>query len=347
MSDFVQFDAAETVVGGINIAEAIASSKKLVFNESYTITGGTLSAPSVYACYDLTVIGNMQVDDIEIRGNLYVLGSVKAKRLSCLKAIICSGDIDAEEINANEIVANNITCHSISCSGNILARTTIDISGSLNTEKSVMAGEGILGNGRFSAKAATAGEYFDFDGEAIGKIFELETDTTFGEPQSTPAVEETFEVLSQKIQKRIKSELLRAGEIDEDKLVEFVAQLSEIDEDMLYDWKELTDKLVELSYLDKITNLKDYLIIIMATKLLPEEIVGYETLEHVFDELLIEAEKNIDALSFHAKTVEEFAYALKIVSICEKELRIDKNEAIDRIFQSVGIKYKTVKTYLG
>lgn len=45
---------------------------------------------------------------------------------------------------------------------------------------------------------------------------------------------------------RIKEELKKAGEIDEDKLVEFVGQLSYIDEDMLSDWKMLTEKLIEL-----------------------------------------------------------------------------------------------------
>lgn len=347
MSDFVAFDASEKVVGGVNITEAIESDKKLVFNESYTVTGRTLTAPSLYACYDLTIIGNVEVDDIEVRGNLYVLGNIKAKRLSCQKAIICSGDIDAEAVLSNEIVANDITCRSISCSGNVLARTTIDVSESLNSDKSVLAGEGILGSGRFCAKAATAVEYFDFNGEVLGKAVELETDASFGEPPPAPAQDETFEAFSAKLQEKIKNELKKAGDIDEDRLVTFVAQLSEIDDDMLSDWKALTERLVELSYLDKITNLKDYLTIIMATKLLPEEIVGYETLEHVFDDLMIEAEKNLDSLPFHAESVEEFAYALRIVSLCKNELRIDTDEAIDRIFQSVGIKYKTVKMYLG
>ena len=122
--------------------------------------------------------------------------------------------------------------------------------------------------------------------------------------------------------------------------------MSETDKDILSDWKMLTEALVDLSYQDKITNFRDYLIIIMAAKLLPEEIVRYETIEHVFDTLLIDAEKELSNLPFHAKNIEELAYALKVVTLCSNELRIDTEEALDRIFQSIGIKYKTVKSFL-
>lgn len=347
MSDYIQFDTSKTIVGGVNITEAIQSNKKLVFNESYTVTGTRLAAPSVYACYDLTVFGDMVVEDIEVRGNLYVMGSIKANRVSCLKTIICSGDIDAKTIMGSEIIANDIACHTLSCSGNIIARTTIDISQSLKTELSVMAGEGILGSGHFSAKNVVAAEYFDFNGDVLGKVLELETDAAFGEPHSEPMEEESFDEVSAKLKTVIEKELKIAGEIDEDHLVEFVSKISGIDTDVLSDWEKLTESLIEISYLDAITNLRDYLIVVMATKLLPEAIISYETIEHVFDKLLIEAEKNLPSLPYHAKNVEDFAYSLKIIAMCESELRIEKDEALDRIFQSVGIKYKTVKAFLG
>ena len=347
MSDFIQFDTSETVVGGVNVAEATKSNKKLVFNESYTIMGDVLSAPSVYACYDLTVIGNIEVDDIEVKGNLYVLNDIKAKKLSCLKTVFCNGNIDVESISANDIVANDITCRSISCPGNVLVRTTLDISESLSCDKSVIAGEGILGNGRFSSKNAVATEYFDFSGEVLGKAMELETNDVFGEAHLTLAADEPFERFFAKFQEKIKKGLQKAGSVDENKLIEFVEQLSKFDEKYLSDWKFLMENLVDLSYLDKITNFRDYLIILMAAKVMPEEIVGYETLEHVFDDLFIEAEDNIDSLPFHAKSIEDLAYALKIITLCDWEMEIEKEEALDRIFQSVGIKYKTVKEYLG
>ncbi len=347
MSDYFQFDTSDTVVGGVNIAEAITSNDKLVFNESYIVTGGSLIAPSLYACYDLTVIGDVEVEEIEVSGNLHVIGDIKAKKISCLKSITCSGDIDAKEILGSDIVANDIACHRISCSGNIIAKTTLDISESLKTEKSVITGEGILGGGCFSAKNAIAAEYFDFSGEVLGKVVELETDATFGQPDENSAQNESFSVFSANLKERIKEEISKAGDIDEDKMIEFVDQLSSIDDDILYDWKNLTHRVIELSYSAKITNLLDYLIAVMAAKLLPDEIIRYETIEHVFDQLLVETEKELDNIPFHAKNIEDFAYALKAVIHCENEIGLDKDEALDRIFQSIGIKYKTVKSFMG
>ena len=348
MSDYIQYDSSETVVGGVNIAEAIETDKRLIFNESYTISGARLVASSVYACYDLTILGDMEVEDIEVRGNLYVTGDIKAKRLSCLKAIICSGKIKAKTIYGSEVIANDIKCDSISCSGNIVARTTIDIGESLKTEKAVMMGEGIVGNGLFSAQNAIAVEFFDFQGEVKGKVMELDTDTSFGAPHETPAAEDaSIDMTISELKEKVLKELRKAGEIDEGRLVEFVGQLSSYDEVSLTDWKWLLDNLVELSYSDKITNLRDYLIVVMAKKVMPEEIRGYETIEHVFGEVIENAENHLDSLPFHAKDVADFAYALKIVGLCENELKIGREELLDRIFQSIGIKYKTVKSFLG
>lgn len=346
MNEYIQFDTSDNVVGGINIAEAIQSDGKIVFNESYTVVGTKLTASSIYACYDLNVVGDLDVDEIEIRGNLCVVGNIKAKRIICSNSIHCTGNIDADNISSGEIICNDITCTNINSAGNIIARTSIDISESLQSEKSVLTGEGIIGNGSFSALNAVAPEYFDFSGDIKGKIVEVSSGATFGKAEES-VTEDSLDEWNKKTRKKIVNELKEAGNVDEDHLLEIVERISNTDEDLLSDWKMLTESLVRLSYVDKITNLRDYLLIIMSTKLLPEEIVGYETLEHVFDQLLVEAEKEIDTLEFHADTLDEFFYSLKIVSFCPDELRIDQEDAFDRIFQSVGIKYKTVKAFLG
>ena len=180
MSDFVQYDTSDTLVGGVNLTEAIQSDKKLIFNESYTVIGECLSASSVYGCYDLTVIGNVEVDNIEIRGTFFVKGNIKAKQISCAKAIICGGDITSKAISADDITANNIICNVLSCFGNVIVHETIDVREKLQTDKSVLAGEGIIGTGEFVSQNAVATEYFEFSGEVAGKAIELETNSTFG-----------------------------------------------------------------------------------------------------------------------------------------------------------------------
>ena len=51
-------------------------------------------------------------------------------------------------------------------------------------------------------------------------------------------------------------------------------------------------------------------------------------------------------MEFHAKTIEDVAYALKIISMCENDIKIDKDEAYDKILQKLGVKYKTAIKYL-
>ena len=347
MSGTVQYDSSDIVVGGVNITEAVCMEKKLVFNESYTVAGPALSASSVYACYDLIVLGNLEADEIEVRGSLCVLGNIKAKQLSCLKTITCNGKIEADEIFGNDIIAKDIRCKKITCSGNIIAQSTLDTSEDLVTEKAVITGEGILGSGRFSSRYAATTEYFDFHGEVIGKVIELETDGSFGEPQPI-AVPDTLDIekLVDLLKSSITKELSSAGEVDENKLLELVEQLSSIDTNRIYDWRMLASKLVDLSYQSHITNLRDYLYVVMAKKLLPKEITDYETVEHVINQMFTEATNQLDDLGYSAKDATEIAYSLIIASLYQEDIPMEYDEILDRVFQSIGIKYKTVKSFL-
>ena len=340
MSEYIQFDTSSTKIGGTNVISAIHSNEKLMFNESYTILGNKLSAPSIYACYDLTVIGDVETEELEVKGNLFVIGNIKAKSVSCLKTITCVGDLEAERIICNEIVADNINCHFLSCLGNVIVRAVIDVEESLETNESVISGEGILGGGKFSAKNAVACEYFEFGGDVSGKVLELESN------ESNGLIENELEDIVARLNKVVCTKLTEAGNIDEDNLVQAVVDLSSVDDSMLYDWDILTSKLVELSYLDKITNFCDYLYVVMAAKFLPKEITNYETLEHIFSIMLPDAERNLDSLAFHAKSINDVAYALKVVGLCETKIKIKKEEAFDKILQAMGIKYKTAMKYL-
>lgn len=345
MSELLQFDTASSKIGGENVLQAMKSDKKLMFNESYTVLGRELKAPALYACYDLVVIGDVVVDDIDVQGSLTVTCDIKAKTISCLKSITCTGNIEAEKILGNEIIAESIKCQALSCSGNVIIRSVIDAQDSVVVDKSVMTGEGILGQGKFSAKNAVAAEFFEFDGDVRGKVLELATDAAFGEPHQSVG-DDAIASVSAQLAEVISETLSAAGAVDEDTLIETVTKLSAVDEGLISDWGKLSGKLAELSYFDKITNFRDYLYVVMAKKLLPKEITDYETLSHVFGDMLEDAEQKLDSLEFHAKTIDDVAYALKIISMCETDIKIDKDEAYDKVLQKLGIKYKTAIKYL-
>ena len=334
MSDIIQYDASEYIMGGINIAEAIQTDKPLIFNESYTVNGYKTESPSVYACYDLTITGDLEAEEIEIHGNLCVTGNIRTKSLYCEKTLFCGGEICADSITAGEILAGNISCKKLDCTGNIIVKIGVDISESLVTDKSVMTGYGITGTGVFSAKNGVAAEYFDFTGEVNGRVLELESGEFFGTPK------ERTDIISRELK------LIESGNVNEEELLRITEQISTTDANLFSDWSELVAHLIEYSHINKVTNLRDYLYIVMAKKILPDCITGHETVRPVFNQLLPEAETNLASMEYYAENIKEFAYSLKIVEICESEIRVEKEELYDRIFQSIGIKYETVRKYM-
>ena len=71
-----QYDTSDTVLGGKNILEAFETDDVVLFNESYTIIGEETSAKKISATYDLTIIGNITVDEIKVNGDLTVIGDI-------------------------------------------------------------------------------------------------------------------------------------------------------------------------------------------------------------------------------------------------------------------------------
>lgn len=350
MSKLVQYDSSPQKIGGLNITESVQGMDKLVFNESYTVIGNELQASSIYASYDLTIIGDVEANEIEVGGLLNVTGNIKATKISCNKSIFCNGNIEAEVITGAEIVANNITCKKITSTANIVVRMTVDAKELIEAEKAVISGEGIVGDGAFSAQNAIAIDFFEFDGEVKGKVMEMATDEVFGEPRTDSTIstegatfDEAFDIMVKKISDGLKE----AGNIDEDELLAFIKKVSDGDSVRYHDWETIMNRLVELSYADSITNLADYLNVVFAERVFPKEITEYETIEHVFNKMLPEAEKNLESMDYRAKSVEELAYSLIINELCQNEIKLERDEVIDRIFQSIGIKYKTVMNYIG
>lgn len=345
MDNYIQFDTSERIIGGKNVCDAIETEKKIIFNESYIVIGSCLRCPEVYACYDLTVEGSIIVDKIEVRGILFVSGNIKAKSLSCEKTIICKGNIEADEVFADEIIANNIFVNSIHCSGNLVSRATVDARESVNVDNTIFAMEGILGSGSFSAKNSVAVEYVEIDGSISGKVMELDREAN--DEDEVNLSKASLDELATALNSKIIESLREAGEIGEEELLDCINNVSSLDNHMLVDWKNLSARLVEISYLDRLDNLRDYLLVLLAKKVFPKEFTEYETVEHIFSKFLVEAEANISNLQFHAEDVSDIANSIRIILLCENEIGIDKKEALDRVFQSIGIKYKTIESFIG
>lgn len=348
-----QYDSSSNIVGGKNVLEAFNTDDIVIFNESYTILGDKTTAKKISATYDLTVIGDIVVDEMKVNGELTVIGNITAKKLTCANTLICQGHIDANYIYVGSVVAKSVKCTEFVCDGNALIETTIDIDEESRTEKTMVACEGIVGAGRFAALNAIANEYFEFTGEIEGKVLELESDTTLSEITKPETIEVGVNLSDlsisdaiEEFKQRLQKEYSLCGDLDEESIVNLTKVLSESSFSDISDYAMLFEKLANISYQDKITELSDYLMIIYAKKVLPESIYKYETIEHIDTLLLPNAEKILDELEFTPQSVEHIAKCILMVMACSDMISIHTDAVLDKIFSSFGIRYNTVKNIL-
>lgn len=354
----VQFDFSDHKVAGFNIAKGTNYDQDLIFNESYMVLGELQTSKHIYATYNLFVVGDLHAKQITVKGMLFVTGDINATNLEVQKNICCNGRINVKEISGfQDIFSNEINCNKLYCGKNIIAMTTICTEKSLVAEESVVVGEGIIGRGEFRSANAVIKDFFDFDGEVSGQVFEISTlNTTVGNsgenertfPSTTSLPMAELVQLYFDFKMEIFNKIEYAASIEEEEgliriLSELVADTTESFSNILWKFNEV----VSYSYKNKITNIYDFLVLIQAKDILPDSLCNYETVSGVFDEMLINAQERLHDLEFSVSSQSQFANALKIAVDYRDSLGETNYEIImNKIFSSIGILFGTVKKTL-
>lgn len=351
----VQYDSANKTIGEKNIIEAFDCDDVVIFNESYVIIGSETRAHKVSATYDLTVIGSLSADEIYVNGTLTVIGSIEANKLVCFNSLLCQGDINADYIYiGKDLVADSINCVDFSCYGNAVVRTTINIDKSSHTRKTMIACEGIIGAGEFAAVNAIANEYFEFDGDAYGRIVELDTEKVLRDitltvvPMQTTEPTIDFEQLSidqalKMMSERLSREYGRMGSCDKKELLELTNMLSSSAISELNNVDSLFRYLTSLLEKTEIDDIGDYLLIAYAKKKLPEELYHHKCIEYVDDVLLPKAVDSLDDLDFEPSSVRKIAQSLYIIVQLDGMLPLAAESLYDKVFSAIGLRFSTVK----
>ena len=101
---------------------------------------------------------------------------------------------------------------------------------------------------------------------------------------------------------------------------------------------------VDISYARQLlSNFKDYLYVLCAKNSFPDGMTKYETLQPVIEDMLNEATYKIDKMDYKAKNIQELAVSLFALKNYYEQLPISVEEAADKIFSSIGIRYSTVE----
>ena len=195
----IQYDGESGSIAGKNIIEAFEGNDSVIFNESYIIIGEHTEALKIHAMYDLTIMGDVTAQECVVNGSLTVIGNARIKNITCQNGFICKGDLYSEKVYVGgDLIADSVVCDELICEGNAAIQTTANINQAAQIAKTIVACEGIMGAGKFTAQNAIANEYFEFDGDYEGKILELETDETICDtvPQNSDSYDTVEDVIA-------------------------------------------------------------------------------------------------------------------------------------------------------
>lgn len=347
--ELIQFNSGDHVLGHKNVAEAFTTNGDIVFNESYVVIGESLEARNIHATYDLDVMTDIVADTISVNGNLFVKGDMEANEIICRGSFFCTGDVRVNKCNlGSNAMIGSVVGKELYAGGDLFIKSTIDTESSLEADGLVVAGEGIMGDGSFKARAAIANEYFEFSGKSKSKVFEI-SEMEFTEATVSPAdgsgvglVSLDMEGALQIFNSVLENSISEWNQFEEE---EFITEIRKVTDSMcdLHLIYRIVNTVISLSYEHQIDNFKDYLFVLCAKNIFPDGMAKYETLQPVIEKMLNEATYRIDKMGYKAKNIEELASSLFILNKYWEQLPISMEEGADKIFSSIGIRYSTVE----
>ena len=348
--ELIQFNSGDHVLGNKNVAEAVTTDGDIVFNESYIVVGGSLEASTIHATYDLDVMTDVVAGRISVNGNLFVKGDIEADEIICRGYFYCTGEVRVNKCNlGSHAMVGSVIGKEVYAAGELFIKTTIDTDSSLEVDGLVVAGEGIMGDGSFMAKAAIANEYFEFSGKNNSKVFEIsemeftEVSASENDNDSHGDINEmTIENAIDTFNKVLDKSINEWSQFEE---AEFIGEVRKVAESMcdLQMIDRVVDTVIALSYERQIENFKDYLYVLCAKNSFPDGMTKYDTLQPVIEDMLNEATYKIDKMDYKAKNIQELAVSLFALKYYYEQLPISVEEAADKIFSSIGIRYSTVE----
>ena len=349
--DLIQFNSGDRIIGNKNVAEAVTTAGDIVFNESYIVIGESLEARNIHATYDLDVLADVVADKVSVNGNLFIQGDIEADEISCIGTFYCTGEVRVNKCNlGSHSVIGSVVGKNLYAAGDLFIKTTIDTDSSLEAEGLVVAGEGIMGDGAFEAKAAIANEYFEFNGMNKSKVFEISEMDFTGVAVPSGNDRDRSDIDPPSLDMVGAANLFNSvfeKSIDEWKQFEeeeFIKKIRKVTASMcdLHMIDRVIDTVISLSYERQIDNFKDYLFVLCAKNAFPKEMTRYDTLQPVIEDMLNDATDRIEGMYYKASNVKELACSLLFLDKYHEQLPISVEEGADKIFSSIGIRYWTV-----
>ena len=146
------------------IISNVKSRTEAVFKASYIVASSLRISGKITALFDLIVLGDVEADDIEVKGKFICMGDCTVENSIIVQDKMFAKQVKAKNIEVHDqITAQEIDVDVIKADGNIIVGQTLATEELAFSEQNILCGETAYGAGKISANSIITVEELDMD----------------------------------------------------------------------------------------------------------------------------------------------------------------------------------------
>ena len=146
------------------IISNVKSRTEAVFKASYIVASSVRVSGKITALFDLIVLGDVEADDIEVKGKFICMGDCTVENSIIVQDKMFVKQVKAKNIEVHDqITAQEIDVDVIKADGNIIVGQTLATEELAFSEQNILCGETAYGAGQISANSIITVEELDMD----------------------------------------------------------------------------------------------------------------------------------------------------------------------------------------
>lgn len=146
------------------IISNVKSRTEAVFKASYIVASSMRVSGKITALFDLIVLGDVEADDIEVKGKFICMGDCTVENSIIVQDKMFVKQVKAKNIEVHDqITAQEIDVDVIKADGNIIVGQTLATEELAFSEQNILCGETAYGAGQISANSIITVEELDMD----------------------------------------------------------------------------------------------------------------------------------------------------------------------------------------
>ena len=146
------------------IISNVKSRTEAVFKASYIVASSMRISGKITALFDLIVLGDVEADDIEVKGKIICMGDCTVENSIIVQDKMFAKQVKAKNIEVHDqITAQEIDVDVIKADGNIIVGQTLATEELAFSEQNILCGETAYGAGKISANSIITVEELDMD----------------------------------------------------------------------------------------------------------------------------------------------------------------------------------------